>query len=107
MLLIPFISDAASIGDGLITYCAICATWLAGVIVTGGFGLSGSFSNAGATGAIVPAIVCAVVAGAMSGRIRKKHRQRDQARFDADAEDQPSIVRTPQASCSPAEFEYA
>ena len=85
--LIPFISDAASTGDGLITYCALCVTRLAGVIVTGGFGPSGSFSNAGATGAIVPAIVCAVVAGAMSGRIRKKHRQRDQARFDADAED--------------------
>ena len=61
----------------LITYFALCAVWLAGVIVTGGF------DSAGATGAIVGAIAGVVMAGTIS----KKRRQRDQTRLDAEAED--------------------
>ena len=105
VLLIPIISSAAStqwmrnyvaspivqLRDTprsiLITYWALCAVWLVGVIVTGGFDPSGSFDSAGATGAIVGAVVGAVVAGTMFGRISKKRRQRDLERFDAEAED--------------------
>lgn len=70
-----------------VTYFALCAVWLAGLIVTGGFDPSGSFDSAGATGAIVGAIIGAVVAGLVSQQITKKRRQRDQARLDAEAED--------------------
>ena len=105
VLLIPIISSAASsqwmrnyvatpvirLRDTprgvLITYFALCAVWLAGLIVTGGFDPSGSFDSAGATGAIVGAVVGAVVAGVTSHQISKKRRQRDQARLDAEAED--------------------
>lgn len=105
VLLIPFISSAASsqwmrnyvaspifqLRDTprsiLITYWALCAVWLVGIIVTGGFDPSGSFDSAGATGAIVGAIIGAVVAGLVSQQITKKRRQRDQARLDAEAED--------------------
>ena len=61
----------------IVTYWALCAVWLAGVIVTG------SFDSAGATGAIVGAIAGVVMAGTIS----KKRRQRDQARLDAGAGD--------------------
>lgn len=71
----------------LITYFALCAVWLAGLIVTGGFDPSGGFDSAGAIGAIVGAIVGAVAAGTMFQRISKRRRQRDQARLDAEAED--------------------
>ena len=105
VLLIPLISGAASsqwmrnyvaepvirLRDTprgvLITYFALCAVWLAGLIVTGGFDPSGSFDSAGAIGAIVGAIVGAVAAGTVFQRISKRRRQRDQARFDAEAED--------------------
>ena len=105
VLLIPIISSAAStqwmrnyvaspivqLRDTprsiLITYWALCAVWLVGVIVTGGFDPSGSFDSAGATGAIVGAVVGAVVAGTLFGRISKKRRQRDLERFAAEAED--------------------
>ena len=105
VLLIPLISSAAStqwmrnyvaspvirLRDTprgvLVTYFALCAVWLVGVIVTGGFDPSGSFDSAGATGAIVGAVVGAVVAGTMFGRISKKRRQRDLERFAAEAED--------------------
>lgn len=71
----------------LVTYWALCAVWLVGVIVTGGFGPSSGFDSAGATGAIVGAIVGAVAAGTVFERISKKRRQRDQARLDAETED--------------------
>lgn len=105
VLLIPIISSAASsqwmrnyvaspffqLRDTprsiLITYFALCAVWLAGLIVTGGFDPSGGFDSAGAIGAIVGAIVGAVAAGTVFQRISKKRRQRDQARLDAEAED--------------------
>lgn len=66
---------------------ALCAIWLVGLIATGGFGGSDSFDSAGASGVIVGAIIGAVVAGLVSHQISKKRRQRDQARFDAEAED--------------------
>lgn len=69
------------------TYFALCAIWLVGLIVTGGFGSSDSFDGAGAGGVIVGAITGAVVAGVTSHQISKKRRQRDQARLDALAED--------------------
>ena len=105
VLLIPLISSAASsqwmrnyvatpvirLRDTprgvLITYFALCAVWLAGLIVTGGFDPSGSFDSAGATGAVVGAVVGAVAAGTVFQRISKRRRQRDQARLDAEAED--------------------
>lgn len=105
VLLIPLISSAASTQwmrnyvaepifqlrdtprSVLITYWTLCAVWLVGVIVTGGFDPSGSFDSAGATGAIVGAVVGAVVAGTMFGRLSKKRRQRDLERLDAEAED--------------------
>lgn len=105
VLLIPLISSAAStqwmrnyvaspvirLRDTprgvLVTYFALCAVWLVGVIVTGGFDPSGSFDSAGASGAIVGAVVGAVVAGTLFGRISKKRRQRDLERFAAEAED--------------------
>lgn len=105
VLLIPLISSAASsqwmrnyvatpvirLRDTprgvLITYFALCAVWLAGLIVTGGFDPSGSFDSAGATGAVVGAVVGAVAAGTVFQRISKKRRRRDQARLDAEAED--------------------
>ena len=71
----------------LVTYLALYAIWLAGLIVTGGFDPSGGFDSAGATGAIVGVIIGAVVAGLVSHQISKKRRQRDQARLDAEAED--------------------
>lgn len=95
VLLIPLISSAASSqwmrnyvaspifrlrntpGSIIVTYWALCAVWLAGVIVTGGF------DSAGATGAIVGAVAVVVMAGTIS----KKRRQRDQTRLDAEAED--------------------
>ena len=93
VLLIPLISSAASSQwmrnyvaspifrlpprSIIVTYWALCAVWLAGVIVTGGF------ESAGATGAIVGAIAVVVMAGTIS----KKRRQRDQTRLDAEAED--------------------
>ena len=93
VLLIPLISSAASsqwmrnyVASPIfrlpprsifVTYWALCAVWLAGVIVTGGF------ESAGATGAIVGAIAGVVMAGTIS----KKRRQRDQTRLDAEAED--------------------
>ncbi|AIL96833.1 hypothetical protein CUREI_05590 [Corynebacterium ureicelerivorans] len=61
----------------IVTYWALCAVWLAGVIVTGGF------DSAGAIGAIVGAVAAVVMAGTIS----KKRRQRDQTRLDAEAED--------------------
>lgn len=69
------------------TYFALCAIWLVGLIVTGGFGGSDSFDSAGAGGAIIGAIIGAVVTGVTSQQITKKRRQRDQARLDAEAED--------------------
>ena len=105
VLLIPFISGAASsqwmrnyvaepvirLRDTprgvLITYFALCAVWLVGLIATGGFDPSGSFDSAGATGAIVGAVVGAVVAGVTSHQFSKKRRQRDLERFAAEAED--------------------
>ncbi|OHR23252.1 MULTISPECIES: hypothetical protein [unclassified Corynebacterium] len=105
VLLIPLISSAAStqwmrnyvaspvirLRDTprgvLVIYFALCAVWLAGLIVTGGFDPSGGFDSAGATGAIVGAIIGAVVAGVVSQRISKRRRQRDQARLDAEAGD--------------------
>lgn len=95
VLLIPLISSAASSQwlrnyvaspivrlrntprSIIVTYWALCAAWLAGVIVTGGF------DSAGATGAIVGAVAAVVMAGTIS----KKRRQRDQTRLDAEAED--------------------
>lgn len=95
VLLIPLISSAASSqwmrnyvaspifrlrntpGSIIVTYWALCAVWLAGVIVAGGF------DSAGATGAIVGAVAVVVMAGTIS----KKRRQRDQTRLDAEAED--------------------
>ena len=71
----------------LITYFALCAVWLVGLIATGGFDPSGSFDSAGATGAVVGAVVGAVAAGTVFQRISKRRRQRDQARLDAEAED--------------------
>jgi len=71
----------------LIAYFALCAVWLAGLIVTGGFDPSGGFDNAGAIGAVVGAVVGALFAGAIFGRISTKRRQRDQARLNAEAED--------------------
>lgn len=71
----------------LVTYFALCAIWLAGLIVTGGFDPSGGFDSAGAIGAIVGAIVGAVVAGLVNHQLSKKRRKRDQARLDAEAED--------------------
>lgn len=67
----------------LVTYFALCAIWLAGLIVTGGFGGSDSFDS----GAVVGAIIGAVVAGIVSQQVTKKRRHRDQARLDAEAED--------------------
>lgn len=105
VLLIPIISSAASsqwmrnyvaspvirLRDTpravLVTYFVLCAVWLVGVIVTGGFDPSGSFDSAGTSGAIVGAVVGAVVAGVTSHEFSKKRRQRDQARLDAEAED--------------------
>ncbi len=105
VLLIPLISSAAStqwmrnyvaspvirLRDTprgvLVTYFALCAVWLVGVIVTGGFDPSGSFDSAGASGAIVGAVVGAVVAGVTSHQFSKKRRQRDLERFAAEAED--------------------
>lgn len=69
------------------TYFALCAIWLVGLIVTGGFDPSGGFDSAGATGAIVGAIVGAVATGTVFESISKKRRRRDQARLDAEAED--------------------
>jgi len=69
------------------TYFALCAIWLVGLIVTGGFGGSDSFDSAGAGGVIVGGIIGAVVAGIVNQQITKKRRQRDQARLDAEAED--------------------
>lgn len=69
------------------TYFALCAIWLVGLIVTGGFGGSGSFDSAGAGEVIIGGIIGAVVAGIVSQQITKKRRQRDQARLDAEAED--------------------
>lgn len=66
-----------------VTYFALCAVWLAGLIVTGGFDPSGGFDSAGAIGAIIGA----VMAGIVSQQITKKRRQRDQTRLDAEAED--------------------
>ena len=95
VLLIPLISSAASSQwmrnyvaspifrlrntprSIIVTYWALCAVWLAGVTVTGGF------ESAGATGAIVGAIAGVVMAETIS----KKRRQRDQTRLDAEAED--------------------
>lgn len=95
VLLIPLISSTASSqwmrnyvaspifrlrntpGSIIVTYWALCAVWLAGVIVAGGF------DSAGATGAIVGAVAAVVMAGTIS----KKRRQRDQTRLDAEAED--------------------
>lgn len=71
----------------LVTYFALCAIWLAGLIVTDGLGNSDSFDSAGAGGAIVGAIIGAVVAGVVSQQFTKKRRRRDQARLDAEAED--------------------
>lgn len=105
VLLIPFISSAASsqwmrnyvaspifqLRDTprsiLITYWALCAVWLVGIIVTGGFDPPGSFDSAGASSAIVGAVVGAVGAGVTSHQFSKKRRKRDQARLDAEAED--------------------
>ena len=105
VLLIPLISSAAStqwmrnyvaspvirLRDTprgvLVTYFALCAVWLVGVIVTGGFDPSGSFDSAGASGAIVGAVVGAVVAGVTSHQFSKMRRQRDLERFAAEAED--------------------
>lgn len=105
VLLIPLISGAASSQwmrnyvaspifqlrdiprSVLITYFTLCAIWLTGLIVTGGFDPTGSFDSAGATGAIVGTIAGVVTTGTMSGYISKKRRQRDQARLDAEAED--------------------
>lgn len=71
----------------LITYFTLCAVWLAGLIITGGFDPSGGFDNAGAIGAVVGAVVGALFAGAIVGPISTKRRQRDQARLNAEAED--------------------
>lgn len=71
----------------LITYFALCALWLTGLIVTGGFGDSDSFDSSGAGGAVVGTIIGAVAAGVVSPQIAKKRRQRDQTRLDAEAED--------------------
>ena len=68
-------------------YFALCAIWLVGLIVTGGFGSSDSFDTTGAGGVIIGAIIGAVVAGIVSQQITKKRRQRDQVRLDAEAED--------------------
>lgn len=105
VLLIPLISSAAStqwmrnyvaspvirLRDTprgvLVTYFALCAVWLVGVIVTGGFDPSGSFDSAGASGAIVGAVVGAVVAGVTSHQVSKKRRQQDLKRFAAETED--------------------
>ena len=105
VLLIPIISSAASSQwmrnyvaspifqlrntprSIIVIYFALCAVWLAGLIVTGGFDPSGGFDSAGATGAIVGAIVGAVAAGTVFESISKQRRKRDQARLDAEAED--------------------
>lgn len=105
VLLIPIISSAASSQwmrnyvaspifqlrntprSIIVIYFALCAVWLVGLIVTGGFDPSGSFDSAGATGAIVGAVVGAVVAGVTSHEFSKKRRRRDQTRLDAEAED--------------------
>ena len=71
----------------MVTYFVLCAIWLVGLIVTGGFGGSDNFDSTGAGGVIVGAIIGAVVAGLVSHQISKKRRRRDQARLDAEAED--------------------
>ena len=54
-----------------------------GVIVTGGFDPSGSFTSSGASGAIVGGVVAFI----LPGRINKRRRRQDQERLDAEAED--------------------
>ena len=71
----------------LVTYFALCAIWLLGLIVSFGFDSAGSFDSAVTGGMIVGAIIGAVVAGLTTRQISKKRRQRDQARLDAEAED--------------------
>ena len=71
----------------VVTYFALVAVWLAGIMVSMASAGDLEFSSATVTGAIVGGLVGGIAAGAWYGYLSRRRRRDDEARLNASYED--------------------